>query len=45
MIEDKLNTSLQVEFSSSPQNCLDLKIRTCKEDNDTSIFLSQQTTT
>ena len=45
MFEDELNTILQVEFSPSSQNFLDLKIRTCKEDNDMSIFLSQQATT
>ena len=45
IFEDKLNIFLQVELSSPPQILLGLKIRTCKEDNDMSIFLSQQTTT
>ena len=44
IFEDKLNTILQVEFSSSPQKCLGLRIRTYKEVNEMSIFLSQQAT-
>ena len=45
MFEDKLNTISQVEFLPSSQNFLGLKIRTRTEDNDMSIFLSQQATT
>ena len=45
IFEDKLNIFLQVELSSPPQILLGLKIRTYKEDNDMSIFLSQQATT
>ena len=41
MFEDRLNDTLQVEFSPLPQNYLCLKIRTYKEDNDISIFSSQ----
>ena len=45
MFEDKLNTILQVEFSPSLQNFLSLKIKSCKENDNTSILLSQQATT
>ena len=45
MFEDKLNTILQVEFSPSLQNFLSLKIKSYKEDDNTSILLSQQATT
>ena len=45
MFENKWNTILQVKSSPSPQNLLNLKIRMCKEENNMSVFLSQQATT